>query len=78
MKDMEGSFMQSLRSPSQARDALSASVEKVLSQVGWKQEELMQSTHLLMDKLVSYPAIENGVTDQGITEPRHTSDRLAR
>ncbi len=70
--------MQPLRRPSQAREALRASVEKVLSQVGWKQEELLQSTHLLMDKLVSYPAIENGVTDQGITEPRHTRGTLAR
>lgn len=52
----------------QAREALQESVEAALRKVGWNEEEMLQATHLLMEKLAPYPAVNNGVTDKGILE----------
>jgi hypothetical protein len=64
---LEERLMHSLSSP-QAREALQESVEAALRKVGWNEEEMPQATHLLMEKLAPYPAINNGVTDKGILE----------
>lgn len=64
---LEERLMHSLSRP-QTREALKESVESVLRNVGWEEEELPQATHLLMDKLAPYPAIDNGVTDKGVTD----------
>jgi hypothetical protein len=61
---LEEKLADSLGDP-QTRDLLKDSVESVLRNKGWKEDEITEGTDLLMKKLYSHPAVHSGVSNQG-------------
>lgn len=53
----------SLENP-EMRELLKDSVDVVLRRIGWKEEEVREARDLLMNKLVSRPAVDSGVTSK--------------
>lgn len=60
---LEEKLENSLENP-EMRELLQNSVDVVLRKIGWKEEEVREARDLLMNKLVSHPAVDSGVTSK--------------